>query len=120
MMSEQERVELEAENDGFRNEYQRAAAWSAMQPKNDERWLAEKYVSEGYHVSVRLTPRHCKITDAAIGEDVWVIFYDRCRDIVMEKGIPAEVTSDERIQIWPMLLQPNEPMPVVADDDVPF
>jgi len=115
-----QQIEMQAEDDGCRNEFQRAMALSQMEQPlvRDGRELANKLVSEGNHVSVSLTPRHCRYTDAVIGEHVTVFFADRSRQVVVDKGFPArQPDSDECWQIWPLAV----PAPVqVETSDVPF
>jgi hypothetical protein len=122
MMNEQEQVELAAENDGYTNEWQRAAAVSHIRGCDDDRSLAVKLVAEGYHVVVELTPWHCSITDAVIGEWVHVWFYDRSLVVCQEKGLPTEAQHDPDglVQIWPLVKNVTPAAAPVEDDGIPF
>jgi hypothetical protein len=97
MMNEQERIEREAEDDGYRNEFQRAAAWSALQPKHDDRQKALGMIQDGLNVAVALTPRHCPITDAVIGNHVTILAFGDSRDALLDviNNAAAKGDSDE-------------------------
>jgi hypothetical protein len=119
-MNELERAELEAENDGYRNEYQRAAAWSAMQPKNDDLGHAKRLSADGYCVAVAFTPRYCPVTDAVIGEYCTLISHASSPKLVHSALASLDLDPETRIEIWnDEPVAPPAPAPV-ADDDVPF
>lgn len=125
MMNEQEQVELAAENDGYTNEWQRAAAWSAMQPKPaDDRVKALGLVQDGLHVAVSLYPRHCGITDAVIGESVHIIAFGDSRDALLDainrKYARGDFDSDERVEVWPLQRCSVPSVQPVEDTGIPF
>lgn len=118
MMNEIERQEIEAENDGYQNEFQRAAAFSRMQPANDDRAYAQQLVAEGRFVLVELAPRHCKITDAVIGEYVSVLRTGASRKEVLDGVAGREPDPDCRWEIWPV--ESVVAQPQADDENIPF
>lgn len=118
-MNEQDRAE--EFGDGYTNDFQRAAAVSQMRGANDDRDLANKLVAEGNCVVVELSPWHCSITDAVIGQRVHVWFADRSRQVCLDKGMPchSQVDHDSLIQVWPLLPTPQV-CSCASCDDVPF
>lgn len=116
-MNEIERAELEAENDGYRNEFQRAAAWSAMQPVNDDRAYAQALVRGGFFVAVEFSPRYCRITDTIIGEYAHVVRTGQTRKEVLDGIAFRQHDPDCRLEVWPHEVPSRCPW---QDDDVPF
>lgn len=121
MMNEIERQELEAENDGYRNDYQRAMAVSQMrqEPSNGQA-VAERFANEGLYAVVVEVPVYCKITDALLRNDI------RCLG-AFESLRAAEIRCnacdpEERPRI---VSPPSDPDPrdvnaAADDEDVPF
>jgi transposase len=124
-MNEIERAEIDAEHDGYRNEWQRAAAWSSInKAPNPERAKALALVADGLHVAVTLSPVYCPVTDAVIGEYVTILAFgdDRAAllDAVNRDGERTAWDADTMYQIWP-LSRPSAPaLAPAVTDEVPF
>jgi hypothetical protein len=117
MINEQDRAE--EFGDGYRNEFQRAAAVSQIRGADDDRSLANKFVAEGYCVVVELSPWYCSITDAVLGTRVHVWFHDRSRQVCLDKGMPP-YDPDTRVEVWPVLPTVPAAAEPVEDTGVPF
>lgn len=121
-MNEFERAEREAENDGCRNEYQRALAVSQMR-HNSGRAYAESLVQQGRTVLVQVTTAYCPMTDGILGEHVSVLRTgDDRREIERWMGgLPDDYFDPEgRVEILepaPACAQPCRPDPA---DEIPF
>jgi len=73
-MNLNERAELEAENDGYRNELQRAFAHSsATTPRRSERKKAAELVAAGKFVVLHCWAVYCRSTDAILGEESKIV-----------------------------------------------
>jgi hypothetical protein len=120
MMNEQERNELEAENDGFTNDYQRAAAASSMRRNGGDRVRALSLVQDGLHVAVEWSPEYCPITDAVLGDRCTILAFGPDRLVVAEQAAKHHhPLGDERIEIWPFARAPREAV-LVETDEIPF
>lgn len=128
-MNEIERIELESENDGCRDEWQRAYADSRMRHDSGRRY-AEQLVAQGLHVIVEISTAYCPVTDGIMGEHVFVRRTGGTRG-ELEKWL-ASLSEDyfdpeTFVQIWP-----HEPIAVSRpgsdlydaeaeeQDDIPF
>lgn len=119
-MNEFERAELEAENDGFTNDYQRAAFVSSLRRAPSCRVKALSLVQDGLHVAVEFSPEYCPITDALLGEQCVILASGPDRDAVRAEAEKHYCPmSDARVEIWPLHREPKilvEP----DNDDIPF
>jgi len=119
-----ERFELEAEDDGYRNDYQRAHAVSSMRRDNSQRARAMALVKDGYTVAVALFPEYCPITDGLLGEGLRIISSGSSPEIVrsaVNSLRPEQIDPEVRIEIWPS--QPVlAPAPELSGPDhgIPF
>ena len=124
MMNEFERAELEAENDGFSNDYQRAFAVSHMRrkPRTNGRAAAETLVAQGLFVAVEFSPEYCSITDGLLGEVCTLVAHGLTREEVVARLSdlrPLEELGDSRFEIWPQVKAPA--LPVAPEtNDIPF
>jgi hypothetical protein len=120
-MNENERIELEAENDGYRNEFQRAHAWSRMTTEiPNERNKANELVAKGKTVVLRCSPVYCRITDGILGESVKIVSigddYESAVGPVMNSL--SEDPGDDHYEVLP---GPWHLGVMVTDDDgIPF
>ncbi len=74
MLNHLERAELDAENDGYRNEFQRAFAHaSATTPRPTERRKAAELVASGKFVVLHCWAVYCRATDAILGESSKIV-----------------------------------------------
>lgn len=112
--------------DGYRNEFQRAMAVSQMEPCNDDRRKIAEAVAAGKFVAVSLAPRHCRYTDAVIGEyqHILAIEDDRADAEQAISNLLAQhpgYSDDCHYQVLPHF-RPSAPAPAPIDpsDDVPF
>lgn len=119
MMNENERAELEAENDGYRNEWQRAMAWSKMQPHADDRCRALELVRQGKFVAVEISPRYCQVTDAILGDHCHLLAAAASRAEVAAM-IPEPADDEARVEIWPHHCAFEAPCRKDDDSGVPF
>jgi len=121
-MNENERIELEAENDGYRNEFQRAHAWSRMTTEiPNERNKANELVAKGKTVVLRCSPVYCRVTDGILGESVKIVSigddYESAVGPVMNSL--TEDPGDDRYEVLPHT--PVQSVAATAEDDgVPF
>jgi hypothetical protein len=120
MMNEQERFELDAENDGFTNDFQRALAVSHSRRAPSQRGQAEALVAAGFAVVVERRPEYCGITDAILGESLTIAGHFKTR---AEASAHAEAShcdfGDSTFEVWPREV-PFLPREVVTSDDLPF
>ena len=77
-MNENERAELEAENDGYSNDLQRALAVSRLNAnlRNDRRKLPE-LLANGLTVYMLCETVYCRSTDAVLGETCKIVGCDQ-------------------------------------------
>ena len=124
MMNEFERAELDAENDGYTNDFQRAFAASHMRrkPTVNGRAAAEAMVAQGLFVGVEFSPEYGSITDAILGTRFTLVAHGLTREEVAAKLEPLQdELSDSRFEIWPHA--PVEYCPATRDEldsEVPF
>jgi hypothetical protein len=121
-MNENERIELEAENDGYRNEFQRAHAWSRMTtPIKNERNKANELVAQGKTVVLQCSPVYCRITDGILGESVTIVSvgddYESAVGPVMN-ALCGE-SDEERYEVLPHTTTQNSVV-TVTEDEIPF
>lgn len=117
-MNELERAELEAENDGFTNECQRALAYSRLStPRRDASAETAKLVAAGNFVVVESWPVFCRSTDAFLFEEsrVAAIFQTYARAL---EWASQQETDENNFLVYP-LVPPPAPQPVLSDY-VPF
>jgi len=118
-MNELEREELEAENDGYRNDYQRALAASRAERKPDDRGKASRLVAQGFSVLLARDPVYCRTTDAYSHEHVTVLCHHKDRRGCYEalKNLTMENRDeDTRYEILPLLPEARVAVPSTPDD----
>jgi hypothetical protein len=120
-MTENERIELEAENDGYRNEFQRAYAHARMTTSiPNHRGRAAEFVKAGKVVVLACAPVYCRATDAILGESAKIILVVEDR-AVAKKFVTALYNTDngemgdEHYEILP-----HEPTKPADNDETPF
>ena len=125
-MNENERAELEAENDGYRNELQRAHAWSHTTTEiKNERNKANQLVAQGKTVVLLCSPVYCRITDGILGESVTIVSvgndYESAVGPVLNAMSSEEQFGDGHYEVLP-LHHPiqSEIGNSSTDDEIPF
>jgi hypothetical protein len=122
--NELERQELDSENDGYANEFQRAHAWARMTtPIKNERKKAMALVAEGKTVVLFCNPVYCRITDGILGQDVSIVSvghdYESAVGPVLNDMATEAQLGDGHYEVLP-----HPPIvrdePVSANDDIPF
>lgn len=111
--------------DGYSNELERCAAWSQMQPKDDDATLIGDLLAAGVCVAVSYHPRHCRGTDAIIGETIHLEYAAvdraRCESILRELYEAGRMDDDNRYLVLPHVLQVVSPVVETVDsDEIPF
>jgi hypothetical protein len=110
----------ELHGDGYRNEWQRAAAASAMEPVDDDRVRILALLAQGYFVAVEYRARYCRTTDAIIGETQHVLAFDMNRVTVSLAADNCIIDDgDYRVCILPREAAPA-PAPVDDSNECPF
>jgi hypothetical protein len=124
-MNENERAELEAENDGYTNDFQRAAAWSSITtPRKNERTKANELAAQGKTVVLFCHPVYCRITDGLIGEDVSIVSVGNDYESAVGPVLNAMATEaefgDGHYEVLPHPPTEHSVATVSEDDGVPF
>jgi hypothetical protein len=115
-------MNLEIEDDGCRNEYQRAFARSQMQrERHDARDLAKRLAADGLFVVLEAVDVHCPITDGLLGQDYYIraAFGDRKAAEAMCNAMQGHCDNvgivDSATYQPPVSVAPASP-----DEDIPF
>lgn len=113
-------IEEQEHFDGYRNEFQRAAAWSSMNRPADQRLRALSLVQDGRFVAVCISPVHCRCTDAVIGDFVSILgdFATRAEAIACIEA--RQWDCDDRPEVWPHSVRETPVCAPVENDDIPF
>ena len=123
MMLEQERIELEAENDGYSNESQRALANSRLNRRHHNAMPeALRMAADGLFVVVEEVNVYCPATDALM----WVDFYirgaygERKAAVLVASGLYEHADGVQLIDS--AFFKPAAPVAPAAEDEenIPF
>jgi len=124
-MNENERAELEAENDGYSNELQRAHAWSRMTtPIKNERTKAMELVAKGKVVVLFCNPVYCRTTDGLLGQDVSIQSigddYESAVGPLLNAMASEAEFGDGHYEVLPHTPPVVQEVVVAEDDGIPF
>jgi hypothetical protein len=110
--------------DGYSNELQRCAAWSAMQPKKDDAEMIGQLLAAGVCVAVSYHPLHCRGTDAIIGETIHLEYASvnrsRCEGALRELFEAGRMDEDSRYLVLPVLPVVSPVVETVDSAEIPF
>jgi hypothetical protein len=109
--------------DGYRNEFQRALAWSQMSTDiPNDRAKAEALVAQGKTVVLALEPVYCRITDGLMGTAVTIASvgddYETAVGSVLNND--PDNLGDTRYEVLPHQVVVKEAVVIDLDDDIPF